>query len=410
MRILFIFHRPDRRRGYTEERILPLARAAQHAGHSAWILACVSTNSALPPHSLPHELPGAVQTMDKGGPVILLPQIASNDDGIATDDLLTERIAAWIRHQKFDIVHLLHPMRTAFAVQAVLRCALPLVVSLTDFSPICPQNTIIDADGFACSAPRDGERRGNHSLCRSWSADDLEKRVVRVRELLAVARIRICPSPYAAARFQKTFPDLDFTVVPHGLDPCFFLPWTVIPVVKTTGLTLGYVDDISSNQGLATLIRAFSSVPDPHLRLLVSIDDAPDERDEVRQLIDADPRVQVYTSLTPQEVADFLSSLDCLCLPWETETACTTILDQAAAASVPALVTDLGALGEWVARYGCGQALPMGADDAWAQAIAGIVAHPRHLKIWQANLPLPLRIEEETFFHESLYRRCLHPA
>ena len=47
---------------------------------------------------------------------------------------------------------------------------------------------------------------------------------------------------------------------------------------------------------------------------------------------------------------------------------------------------------------------------AWAAAIAELVERPQLVEAWRRELALPLRIEEESFFYESLYRRLLRPA
>ena len=128
---------------------------------------------------------------------------------------------------------------------------------------------------------------------------------------------------------------------------------------------------------------------------------------EVRLLAGADPRVEVVGEVAPAQVFNIIQSLDVLCLPSLVPETFSLVLHEAAAAGVPALVSDLGAPGERVAQLGGGRVLPPGDLDAWTRAIAEVAAHPELLELWRAELPLPLRIEEEAFFYESLYRRLL---
>jgi len=413
MRVLLIVHRFfPAARGCSDDFALSLAKAAQRAGHSARILVC-SFQGPLPGNHLPHELPQAVQTVSEGVPVILMPHIVLAADDELTpleDERVTVRLSTWMQHQEFDLVHFLHPMHTVFAVRAAQRGALPFVVSLTDFLPLCPRTTMLDADWRPCPGPLDGDRCARHCLRPPWTAAGLKKRAALAQEMLAIARIRVCPSPYAANRYRKTYPDMDFTVVPRGLDlQCFTPPKHGAAAAEHIDLTLGYLGNAMPQQGLTTLLRALASLPEARLRLVV-ISDALEHEHESRQLIAADPRVQLITDMSPQEVARLLPSLDLLCLPLEGVAACTWVLDLAAAAGVPALVADLGAPGEWMAQHGCGLLLPPGESDAWARAIGEIASRPEQINAWRANLPLPLRIEEETFFYDALYRCCLHAA
>ena len=69
------------------------------------------------------------------------------------------------------------------------------------------------------------------------------------------------------------------------------------------------------------------------------------------------------------------------------------------------LVSDLGAPAEQVAENGCGLILPCANAKAWADALSLVEQDPSLLAEWRKRLFLPLRIEEEAFFINSLYLR-----
>ena len=75
---------------------------------------------------------------------------------------------------------------------------------------------------------------------------------------------------------------------------------------------------------------------------------------------------------------------------------------------MPALVSDLGAPHAYVTHHGGGQVLAFGDVDAWAKAISHAMASPEQIEAWRARLPLPLRVEEEGFYYDSLYRALPH--
>jgi glycosyltransferase involved in cell wall biosynthesis len=79
-------------------------------------------------------------------------------------------------------------------------------------------------------------------------------------------------------------------------------------------------------------------------------------------------------------------------------------LHEASALGVPALVSDLGAPSAHVAAHGAGQVLAFGDVKVWAESIRQALKNPEKIRTWKAKLPLPLRVEEEGFYYDSLYR------
>ena len=417
MRVLFILHRLDPQgQDRTATIVLKLATMAQHAGHAVHLLAAL--NGQAPRNAMPSAgLPSAVESVREGVPVTLVPGIqsaVSPEDRLASDNQMVMRLGSWMQRQEFDLVHVLDPMPMSAAVQAVQRCGVPYVVSLTDFSPLCLRNSMIDATGGLCPGPQGGDRCGERCPDSSWPAESLQRRFVRARELLAAAGALVCPSAYMVQRYQDAFPELTVCVIPHGLDLVFLAPpvGAAEPAAETTGLTLGCIGGIESGQGLVTLLQALAAVPDPHLRLhiLGASPGEPALPAEVHQLIAADPRVRLIGEVSPENVARHLRAVDLFCLPSLEPAGFSLALAQAAAAGVPALVSDLGAAGALVTEFGCGQVVPAGDRGAWARAIAEVVGQPQQLAAWRANLPLPLRIEEEAFLYDNLYRSLLQPA
>jgi len=411
MRVLFILHQfyPEFRGG-TENVALKLAKAAQRAGHYAHVLACTLVpGGEHPSASLPH----ALETVHEGVPVTLLPRSlmsAPIEYSFETNDFLVDTLITWLKHQHFDIAHILHPMRMASALLAVQRCRLPYVVSLTDFFFICFRINMIDMAGQLCPGSQSGARCADQCHCVPWSHEGLKNRYLQAQGLLTAAGARVCPSRYVADRYQQAFPELEFSVIPHGLDLSFLAAHVnTVSTPAKNGLALGYIGTIVPQKGLVTLLRAFSSVTDSRLKLLVigGFHGDPIYHGEVKKLIKADPRIQLIGEVLPEQVYQLLQSIDLLCLPSLVPESFSLVLDEAAAVGVPALVSDLGAPAERVEPYGCGAVLPAGDIAAWTTAIAEVVAQPDCIASWRANLPLPLRIEEEAFFYESLYRRLL---
>jgi glycosyltransferase involved in cell wall biosynthesis len=81
------------------------------------------------------------------------------------------------------------------------------------------------------------------------------------------------------------------------------------------------------------------------------------------------------------------------------------VLHEAFAAGLPAIVSDLGHVAEVVRANGCGLVAPATSIPAWSDAIKSVAADRNQLRLWKTKIPFPLRIEEEAFFYDQIYRR-----
>jgi glycosyltransferase involved in cell wall biosynthesis len=108
----------------------------------------------------------------------------------------------------------------------------------------------------------------------------------------------------------------------------------------------------------------------------------------------------------PVTAADTLLPLaggfDLACLPDLDPLPFALPVHECAALGVPCLVGDAGAQAEAVRHYRCGEALPAGDVAAWAEAIERLASARDRPPLPEG--PVPLRLEEEAFLYDSLYR------
>jgi glycosyltransferase involved in cell wall biosynthesis len=417
MRILIILHQfyPEFSGG-TERVALNLARSAQRAGHYVRILACAVAPDAAGVSCSAH-LAGAHESVYQGIPVTLLPRAllpASVDFSLEIEPSLIEPIAGWIKHERFELAHVMHTMRMSTAVLAVQRCRLPLILTLTDFFLACPRINLVNLDNQICGGPQMGKKCGEHCLTAPWTGDALASRYQHAAELLASASVRVAPSEFVADRFRAAFPALYFRVVPHGID---LLALASLPPAQSKQLDrpkvrLAYVGGIIPQKGLDLLLRALALVKASNIELKIigGFHGAAAYHSQVLALGKADTRVEFLGHLEPGRVFEAIEQADLLCLPSRVPETFSLALHEAAALGVPALVSNLGAPGEQVSRNGAGLALACDDVKAWAKAIRSVATDPEQIRSWQNRLPLPLRVEEEAFYYDSLYRTLLRPS
>lgn len=407
MRILYILHQFYPEFGGGTERVaLNLARMAQRAGHVVRVLACM-VDPARHRGAPTEGLDGAVDTVIDGVPVTLLDRAAlpaSAEHGFEVDEALASRLTAWLAQQRLDVVHVMHTMRMATAVAAAQRAGLPTVITLTDFFPACLRVNLIDQQDRFCAGPALGQACARKCQTPAWPAAALAARYQHAHGLLAGAAVRVVPSRFVAERYREAFPDLSFHVIGHGVD-LLALARGRSAVTPDRPMTLGFIGTLIEAKGLQVLLQALASRPLLPLCLQVAgAFHGPESfQQHLRATMAADARVQWLGPCTAEQVACLLHGIDLLCLPSLVPETFSLVLHEAAAVGVPALVSDLGAPPQVLAAGG-GMAVPAGDVPAWADALQRWSEDETLRAAWRRGVRLPLRVEEEAFLYEGLYR------
>lgn len=414
MRILFVLHQffPEFSGG-TERVTLNLARMAQHAGHHVAVLACTVEASKTGGTVTNTPVRGAVEAVYKGLAVTLIPKSMlplTSDISMDTDDGIVESLVGWIQNGRFDVAHVLHTMRMGSALMAIQRSEVPYVLSLTDFFLPCARINLISLRNQPCVGPDGGLRCAHDCPTAPWTNDAYVGRFTQAQSILKAAGARVAPSKYVAGRYSEIFQDVDVQVIPHGVD---ILSMGIVdsnaamPLAFGDGLRMVYVGSIIPQKGLDVLLRAMALIPDAPIQLKVigGFYGESDYHDEIESMAMADRRVELAGALEAQQVFRALRESALLCLPSVVPESFSLALHECAAAGVPALVSDLGAPAQQIQSFQCGGVVAAGSPEAWAIAINQILDAPDTLATWKKNLFLPLRIEEEAFFFESVYQR-----
>ena len=415
MQLLYLVHQflPEYNSG-TEHFTYNLARGMQRAGHRVEILTCSLAEGC---GDAWEQLPGSPlrRTIVDGIPVTAIPRklLGSFADlGFADPPAAAQSaFEAFLIDRKFDVCHVAHPMRMAGALNAIRRSRLPYIVTLTDFFFICYRINLFRVDGHNCSGPASGQRCVQFCNIPPWDDTKLAQNRNRAVDILMNAASVVACSEFVASVFNEELAELDIRVQRHGIDLSRFAPTLREELVQRDlgkPLTFGYIGTISELKGVLLLARAFVAVRNPEIRLRI-IGPSYDHLDaykQLRLLAGEDARISVEPAVSSEQIPALLQSFDLLCMPSIVPEAGSLSLQEGFAANLPALVSDLGFQSYVVRREGCGLSVAAGDCVAWSKAIRDIADHPEILTAWRFRTPLPVRVEEEAFFYEALYRHA----
>ncbi len=418
MRVLFVVHQfmPEFASG-TERVTLALAKAAQRSGHRATVLTCSMDPDAAWGDTTPEGFRRtAVQGLEVAGiPLAMLPE---GPQGFADVDELGQRVPtpaltrlnqavdAFISRGSFDLVHVTHAMRMMDVVARVRAAELPYVLTLTDFFLMCYRINLVRRSGALCTGPEEGRACATHCKREDLNVLMLEQRQAAVASVLRGAAFRVACSPFVADAFRGEYPDLQIAVIGHGIELL-----RMVPRAPRTDdrIVLGYVGTISQAKGADVILRAVVATPDARLCLDMVGPLSGDTlfAEEMQAIAASDPRVRLRGAVPASQVPAVMSGFDLLCLPSRMPETFSLAMHEGFAAGLPALVGDLGYPARVVSEAGCGAVLPDGDEIAWADAIGRIADDPSVLDDWRSRLPLPARVEEETFLYGQLYKACI---
>jgi glycosyltransferase involved in cell wall biosynthesis len=403
MKLLYIVHQfmPEYTTG-TELVAFRLAKAAQRSGHAVTVLTC-STESALLWRGATPE--GLRWTSVSGVPVYALPAaLVSDPYGFApgVDVKAKDIFSKFIENGEFELVHIMHLLRMLDAVSIIKEIGIPYIVTLTDFFTICYRINHIRASGVICEGSSGGE--ACQAACTIANVN-IAERQWRLRQILASASERIACSEFVKEQFELECPNLAFRVIPHGIDILKFSPRDFKD--DTDEIVFGFLGTLSEAKGIDILVSAFldANVVNGKLILVGPVHGSHDVESRIISASKINGRITLKGAVSAEEVPSVLSGFDVLCVPSQVPETFSLVLHEAFAAGLPAIVSDLGHVAEVVRANGCGLVAPASSIPAWSDAIKSVAADRNQLRLWKTKIPFPLRIEEEAFFYDQIYRR-----
>lgn len=337
---------------------------------------------------------------------------------------IDQAFAAVLSRERPELVHIQHLMGLPFSiVRQLVHVRIPYVITLHDYWYSCANAQLLtNYDQTICDGPKWGLNCGRCALVRAGKknarllapavAPILAFRNSQTAFVLMNATALIAPTNFV----RQTYVGLGTAkekihVIPHGIR----LPDMMPPKLKREDnfLDVIYVGGISWQKGLHILVQAFNQLPADSFRLTIYGDEStfPDYSAQLRRLA-RQPEINFAGRLPHQELWTALSSSDVLVVPSLWYETASLIIQEAFAARVPVVASNIGALKERIVDGENGLSIPPGDSNALRDALLQLQSEPGKLATLRANIR-PVRsvvehAQDVSLLYETVLQSTTH--
>ena len=326
-----------------------------------------------------------------------------------------ESFAAFLDRVRPDVVHIQHLMNLSGGLVSIAkRRGIPVAMTLHDYWFLCANAQLVRPNRQVC--------RGTHLRleCADCAAARLNQPWVRLlRPLVALLFLRrdaylrgvlrqvdlfIAPSLFLREKYVAAgVPERKIVHLEHGTD---------LERVRAgrrrdrAGLRFGYIGSLAWQKGVHVLVEAFNGLADGSAELWIYGDPGifPDYTRRLRELA-TNPRIRFWGRVDGEDIGSALSELDALIVPSLWYENSPLVIQEAFAAKVPVIASDLGALAEKV-RHGLdGLLFPPGDAASLRELLQRLIEEPAILERLRANIRPVKSMAEHAREIEALYRR-----
>lgn len=326
---------------------------------------------------------------------------------LINDDLYNE-VVNIIKKDEFDIYHCAHPFRISASIKAAKDCGLKVVFMATDYWLMCPLGIMLRTDKVLC----DGPDKGQNCLKFCFSHVDtyeIEKRIKDSYNLINSCDCLLSPSNFLIWLFDnaKYIDKERFILSRHGLD--YTKRKLNFKRVPNGNIVFGYIGTIQQHKGVHVMIEGFKRTKHKNIKLQVW-GGCFNENEYYQNLINTskeDPRIEFKGVYDFNDISKILENIDVVIVPsiWY-ENAPLTI-STSLAYLTPVITSNIGGMAEMIKDGHNGLTFKVGDADDLSERISLIASNPELISKFKSNIQYPIRIEEEAFNTEQIYRSLL---
>lgn len=407
--ILHVIHQylPEKIGG-TELYTQTLARHQVAQGHAVAVFTPANTN----------QLPGT----DNGLRVYRIPLGERNPTAVFRSSFhhpaLDQAFARVLAQERPDVVHIQHLMGLPLSlVGHIRRAGIPMVLTLHDYWYVCANAQLLtNYDETVCDGPRWWLNCAHCALARLGHqhayplipalAPLFAYRHGRLQPILRQAAALIAPTHFTANIYkQMNVPPEHLHVIPHGID----VPTSLPPRPPHDGLHIAYIGGIAPQKGVHVLVTAVNALPADGLRLTIYGDLAafPEYAAGLQQQA-AHPGITFAGQLPHAHLWAALADVDLVVVPTLWYETASLIVQEAFAAGVPVVASDIGVLPERVRPGINGLLFPPGDVVALQNNLRQLKDQPQRLAALRAGIEPVFTIADHVAAVAAVYTAALN--
>lgn len=370
---------------------------------------------------------------------------ASNPNKVLYDSFPVEKwLDRFFVEHKFDLVHITSTITLGIGVlRSVKRAGLPLVLSLMDFWFICPSVQLLRSDGSLCDGQTSAWQCQSCLLAMSHLyqrvkhfpvSESLHSKIFgalsqvnmvssmrgfrgmllnmseRKADLTAVLSLpdRILSHSKIVQQIVSQNIPVRIDVLPNGQA----LPWkeNLPPRAVSSNIRFGYIGQIEPIKGVHLLVEAFQGANiNDRARLMIwgDLTRNPSYVLQLQALSDHNTSIELLGRFDRSQLASVLSEIDVLVVPSIWYENAPLVIQEAFAAGIPVVATELGGMAEAVTHEVNGLLFERGDSIDLARQLKRVADEPGLLDRLRVGIPSVKRVDEEITELERIYMDLL---
>jgi len=408
MRILFALHQffPNHYTG-TERLVLNLSKQMQRMGHSVKVFTYGITEregfkrdkSGFLIKEYEYQGVSVISIRHENVPASINFDIFEPDEVSGYQEEMINRV---IFDDKFDIVHVCHPMRVGTIIRVAKQRQIPLILTLTDFWLICPKGIAVTNDRHLCINPENGNMCVRKCYNNTYKGT-LRRRAINLKEVCNAVGCFVSASASSKQMYECNNCFSGMKLIPFGVDYKYVRQNQRI-YSSDSHVTLGFLSTLTEHKGAHVLLNAFNILKADNLTLKIYGDPVNIDYYNVLKNMALNSRnLQFCGAYKHEDMAKILSEIDVSVIPSMWRENSPLVLLIGLAHNVPAVVSDLGGLTEIVKDGDNGFTFEAGNAKTLATVLQKIADNPTILNEIKGRIRYPPRIEEEAFQYEKIY-------
>lgn len=412
MRVLIGVHQffPKHYTG-TERYVLNLAKQLQKMGHYVKVLTYAFREQDEAQEGSASNLLRKDYSYE-GVPVISLRHRSQPDDLTFVFDVVDmdiyREVARIFEEEEYDLYHCAHPLRIASSIRAARDAGVKVVFMVTDYFMMCPMGIMMRGDSKLCDGPDNGRNCLQYCFPHvDW--ERMQRRNSDAHMLVACCDLLLSPSHFLIQLFKQVgfIPANRFILSRHGFDYTKKKDHFDRELSKI--ITFGYIGTVQYHKGVHIMVDGFRNSHHQNIKLQVW-GGCFNEVEYERNLIETakeDSRIEFKGYYEFNDIEKILQNIDVVIVPsiWY-ENAPLTI-STSLAYGIPVITSDVGGMSEMIKDGHNGLTFRIGDSSDLSAKIDLIADNPDLLSTFKRNIRYPIRVEEEAFNTELVYKQLL---